>query len=380
MYISLLCVSFLALFVRYLGRDFISGDFEDCMLPWYQEIVDAGPGIGALLSYSGDYALPYAFLIWLLSKLPIPFLYSVKMLHTLFDFGLAILTGLIVQQFKPDHNYIFAYGYSIALLLPNVFMNSTYWAQCDVIYTCFLLAAFLCYLHKKYPAMMFLFGVAFSFKLQSVFFLPFILIVYWVKKEFSILQFLIIPIAMFIMNIPSMAAGYSPFVTFTQYTWQASGYPWLYYFYPNLYFFFQARPYYLFSSGAIMLTIAILLIFVVLMIKKNVTITRDDLLSILLWTSYTCVFLLPSMHERYGYFPEMIAVIFAIVNIRRAWIALGMILCTFPKYLYALDLTGNPLGMQMVTAAGNSLIYIAFTCIIWRRLFQENRRNADVEN
>ena len=379
-YILLGAVSALALYIRYLGRNALSADFQNCLDSWYQEIVGAGPGIDSLLAYTGDYAIPYAFLIWLLSKLPIPFLYSVKMVNVVFDYGLAFLVGLITRYFKPENKNMFCWGYCVTLLLPNVFMNSSFWGQCDVIYTFFLLAALLCCLQKKYLPMMLLLGLAFSFKLQAIFLLPFILIIYWLKKEFSILWFLLIPVTMLVMNIPAMIAGYSPMITFSQYFRQATGYPWLYYFYPNLYLFFQARPYYLFSSSAVLLTMGALLIFVVLLIKKNIVLDRDNLLPILLWTAYTCVFLLPSMHERYGYFPEIVAVIIGLVNIRRSWIACGMILCVIPKYLYAVNLAGNPMSMQVVTALGNTLIYLAFTCTLWYQLFQQERRTTHVES
>lgn len=378
-YAIMLFVSILALYIRYLGRNVLSADFENCLSSWYDEIVGAGPGIDALLSYTGDYAIPYAFLIWLLSKLPLPFLYSVKMVNVVFDFGLAVMVGKIVKFFKPQNNTSFFLGYCVTLLLPNVFLNSSFWGQCDAIYTFFLLAAFLCYLYKKYPAMMLMLGLAFSFKLQSIFLLPFILIAYWLQREFSILQFFIIPTTMLAMNIPSIVAGYSPMITFTQYVRQANGYPWLYYFYPNLYFFFQARPYYLFSTGAVFLAVAALLIFVVLLVKRNVELKRDNLLPILLWTAYTCVFFLPSMHERYGYFAELAAVILALVNFRKSWIALIMMLCTFPKYLYALNFAGNSLWIQFVTVVGNTFLYILYTCMLWRQLFQTERGECNVE-
>lgn len=376
----LLFISFLALFIRYLGRNVLSADLENCVTGWQKEIVSAGPGIDALASYTGDYAMPYVFLIWLLSKLPTPLLYSVKAVNVIFDLGLAVVVGKIIEYHRPENDYSFCWGYCVTLLLPNVFLNSSFWGQCDAIYTFFLLAAFLSFLHKKYPFMMILFGVALSIKLQSIFFLPFLMMVYWMLREFSVFQFLLAPIAMMAMNIPAVLAGYPPTIAFTSYAKQIGGYPWLYYFYPNLYFFFQARPYYLFSSGAILLAIAALLIFVVLLVKKEVKLNREKLVPILLWTAYTCVFFLPSMHERYGYFAEIAAVILGIVNFHWIWVPVVMMLCTFPKYLYALEVTGNSYIIQMITAAGNSFLYITFTCILWHQLFQGERSDIHAKN
>lgn len=379
-YVVLLSFSIIAIYIRYLGRNVLSNDFRSCLTSWYQELVAAGPGIDSLLSYTGDYSMPYVFIIWLLSKLPVSFLYSIKVVSMCFDFGLAVIVGKIVAYLNPKNNYSFCWGYCVTLMIPNVFLNSSYWGQCDAIYIFFLMAAFLCCLQKRYTLVMILFGVALSFKLQSIFLLPFLLIVYWFKKEFSALQFMLVPVVMFIMNIPAMIAGYSPKIMVTAYIRQASGYPWLYYFYPNLYFFFQGRPYYLFSTGAIMLAITVLLVFVVLMVKKEIIPDQDNMLPILTWTAYTCVFFLPSMHERYGYLAEIAAVIYGLINIRKLWVAAGMILCIFPKYLYALDLTGNSYAMQTATAIGNTCVYMAFTCVIWHQLFEGERRTVHAED
>lgn len=339
-YAAIFTVSLAALYIRYLGRDIISSDFEHCLSSWYREVTLPGPGINSLLYYTGDYPMPYAFLIWLLGKLPVPFLYSLKTVNTIFDFILAVLMGKIVLHFKPENPDSFFLGYSITLLLPNVILNGSFWGQCDGTYSVFLLAAFYCWLKKKFPPMMIFFGLAFSYKLQSVFFLPFVMIAYWLEKEFSILQFLLVPLTMLIMNIPAVLAGYSPMITFTKYMGQAGGYPWLYYFYPNLWFFFQARPYYLFSTGAVLLAVTALLIFVLLLVKK-----------------------------RYGYFMELIAVCLAILNIRNLWIPVLMILCTLPKYLFAVGFADNSISLQMLEAIVNTFLYIAFTCTLWRRLF-----------
>jgi hypothetical protein len=128
-----------------------------------------------------------------------------------------------------------------------------------------------------------------------------------------------------------------------------------------------------------MLTITALLIFVELLVKRNPGIAEKNVLPVLLWTAYTCVFFLPSMHERYGYFAEMVAVIWAIVNIRTIWIAVFMMLSTLPKYLYAIYLMDNPLWLQMAESILNTLVYVAFTCILWKNLFREKEEICDVK-
>lgn len=364
-------VSIIAVYIRYLGRDIITVDFENCLNLWHLDMQNAGPGIEALLAYTGDYPMPYAFIIWLLGKLPIPFLYSWKLFNVVFDFALAVMAGKVVRQLKPNHIWSFPLGFCITLLLPNVILNSGFWGQCDCVYTTFLLAAFYFWLRKKYPVVMIMLGIAFSFKLQSIFFMPFLLIAYWLERKFSILQFLLIPVTMFVMNIPAFLAGCSPMITFTKYAGLTTECPWLYYFYPNIWFFYQIRPYYRFGTSPILLTIVVLLLFVLLLVRKKTVLSQDNALPILLWTAYTCAFFLPAMHERYGYFMELLAVIMAIIHIRNLWIPLIMILCTFPKYLFAIGIGENPLSIQMAEAMGNTFLYVAYTCVLWYQLFQE---------
>ena len=51
--------------------DFISGDSEFCLLPWYDEILQSGLG-----QQVGNYNLVYQFLIFLLTKLPLEALHA----------------------------------------------------------------------------------------------------------------------------------------------------------------------------------------------------------------------------------------------------------------------------------------------------------------
>ena len=373
-YILLAVVSVVAVSIRYLGRDIITVDFENCLNLWHLEMQNAGPGIEALLAYTGDYPMPYAFIIWLLGKLPIPFLYSWKLFNVAFDFALAIMAGKVVKELKPESSWSFPLGFCITLLLPNVILNSGFWGQCDCVYTTFLLAAFYFWLRKKYPVVMIMLGIAFSFKLQSIFFMPFLLIAYWQKRKFSILQFLLIPITMLVTNIPAVIAGCSPMITFTKYIGLTTECPWLYYYYPNIWLFYQIRPYYRFGTCPILLTVVVLMIFVILLVKNKIIPDHNNALPILLWTAYTCAFFLPAMHERYGYFMELLAVIMAIIHIRYLWIPVIMILCTFPKYLFAVGIGDNPLSIQMAEAMGNTFLYIACTCVLWHQLFSGNEK------
>ena len=69
------------------------------------------------------------------------------------------------------------------ILLPTVVMNSSIWGQCDAIYVTFCVGS-VYFLIKKRPwlAAAF-FGVAFTFKLQAIFFLPVLVMVLIVNRH-----------------------------------------------------------------------------------------------------------------------------------------------------------------------------------------------------
>ena len=54
------------------------------------------------------------------------------------------------------------------LMLPSVFFNSAYWAQCDAIYSFFLLLCVACLMKKRELPAFFCAAVAFQFKLQAI--------------------------------------------------------------------------------------------------------------------------------------------------------------------------------------------------------------------
>ena len=183
---------------------------------------------------------------------------------------------------------------------------------------------------------------------------------------------------MIVVNIPAFLAGIPLTEVFRAYVEQSGGYPWLYYFYPNLWFFFQATPYYMFSSGAILLTLTALMIFVVLVIVKKAEITESRILPVLLWLAYTMVFFMPHMHERYGFLAEMLAVVWAVTDRRKIWLAVGMFVSIFPKYLDALYLIEINKAFQGCLAGANTIVYLVFTCVLWKVLFGDRSEKANV--
>ena len=141
-----------------------SGDYQNFLYNWFMQIKEGG-GIFALKQAIGDYNIPYLFIIAMLSYLPISPLISIKMVSIIFDYAMAIISMLIIYEiFKDKKNkHIYALlTYSIIAILPTVVLNSAAWAQCDSIYTTFILLSLLFIIKEKYFKAFIFFGIAFS--------------------------------------------------------------------------------------------------------------------------------------------------------------------------------------------------------------------------
>ena len=226
-----------SLILRYFMLSYQSEDFKNFLSPWFYELKEAG-GLSGLANYPGDYNAPYMTILALLTYLKINPLISIKIISIIFDYILAFLVGKFVYDvISKDNNRkmlsILAFG--ITLFLPTVVMNGALWAQCDVIYTTFLVLAFY-FLYKDKTLFSFIsLGLAFAFKLQFIFVLPVYIILYFRKNNFSILYFLIIPLVNFILCLPAIIAGKPIFECLLVYFNQTSTYKSLNLNFPILY-------------------------------------------------------------------------------------------------------------------------------------------------
>ena len=99
-----------------------------------------------------------------------------------------------------------------ALLLPTVVLNSSYWGQCDSIYASLALLALDQQLRRRTVWAGVFIGLAIAFKLQAVFLLP-VLAMVWVTQPIrwrrSLLAVALIPVTFVVTLLPALAAGAS---------------------------------------------------------------------------------------------------------------------------------------------------------------------------
>lgn len=358
-----LALSVMGLIMRLPLKDHISADSYFFLLPWYDRIKESG-----LRVQVGDYNFLYQFLIYLMTKLSVEPLYAYKSLSILFDYLMAAGVGLLVWNLSKDRwKSVLAYG--IAVLSPIVVLNSAAWGQCDSIFCCFAVFALLALLKEKWGLSMILLGLALSFKLQAIFMLPVFLFVYYQRRKFSLLYFGLIPVTMCLTGLPMAFFGRNLLDMFSIYSSQTGTYPFLSMNYPSIWLFLaqerSAEQFVLLKVPAMLLTVAILAVLMILWLRKKTKPTGVNLLIMAFLMVFTCVLFLPSMHERYGYLYEILAIALAVLIPQTIPLCAGLVgisLCTYGSYLFKTE-TFSLITLTVV----NLVIYGGYLAIFFRQ-------------
>lgn len=311
-------VSLLGLLVRLSGLGMVSGDYANFLLPWFEEIKEAG-GIAALDQQVGNYNVIYQVIIALMTYIPISPLYLYKTVSFVFDFLLAIGAGILARDLTGKGNPAFALAYAVVLFLPTCIFNSALWAQCDSMYVSMLIFWLIFTLRRRnIPAFIFL-GLAFIMKFQTILVFPFLIYHYVIRREFSVLHGLI-PLALAI--VPNILCGRHPLATFEVYLGQADTYKEISMGFPNFWSILTTKFQY-FGYIAMFLAIALLGVGLYFLLHRQVFMeSRENQLKVLIWTAWTCLMFLPSMHDRYGYLVEVLLIIAVFVDLKLFPIAL----------------------------------------------------------
>ena len=280
-----------AIVIRVLCFDYETLDYLNFLKKWV-EFYRLNGGFRALRYSIGNYNIPYMYFLALFSYIPVNDLYLIKGLSCIFDFVLAYSAYRICKK---------KCAFFIVLFLPTVIINSALWAQCDSIYVSLALLSIAFALEGKGAKSMILMALSFGFKLQAVFLMP-CLVIIWIYKKLDWKLFALFPLTYIVLILPAVLLGH-PFISaFTLYYDQigtvgtASNYN-----SPSL----TA----LISADSTMLTCAAFaaMVLLIFMPKKNKT--GVIMLCALMVT--VIPFLLPHMHDRYFYATDVFAVIAA---------------------------------------------------------------------
>lgn len=378
--IIILAITFVGLYLRYLPRDFISDDMQRFLLPWFWNIKADG-GFNALNQQVGDYGLLYQTIIAAFSYSDINPVYCYKALSVFFDVLLAGSVSYFISKISTGNfcynkiEYRTSIIYGCVLLLPTVIMNSAFWGQCDSIYTFFLLWSLWFLFKEKYNLSLLLLGCSFAFKLQCILLMPLFLF-FCLYKRFSVLSFLITAFTFWFSGIIAYVNGRGLLDGFGVYFFQVGEYRRMWMNVPSFWFFFEDNyeKYHFFAIG---LTCVILAIALLWLFKNDIVITSfDQIIALALFIEWTCIIFLPSMHERYTYVMDMLALVLAFSDrrfIKYALITIGTSCITYNTYLFA----GN--GITAFFVLFYIVTWMHFTFLFCSRLY-DKRNYQDQEN
>ena len=304
-------ISVLALMIRISGLSFISDDMRFFLLHWFDQMRG-----GDFSKSIGDYGLLYQSLIYAMTHISFFPVYQYKILSFIFDFALAFVSAIFSCKLvgKEKFGMHFLRVYTFFLFLPTVFLNSSFWGQCDSIYTFFVICSLYFLYTDKIKMSFAVLGIAFAFKLQTIFIVPFYLYYYFHKQSFSIFNFLITVVVFWLSGFPGFIKGQNIWIPFVIYANQIHSYSEE--LYMNIHSFwtiFKNDPIYI--NAAIILTLSIFCFGMHTIIKYSFSLkSGENFLMVAVWTVWVCILFLPKMHERYTYLLDILLLLLSMKN------------------------------------------------------------------
>lgn len=375
-------VTIAAVIIRIAFLPVKSNDYYLCFESWISDMRSAGVW-NALGKNISDYPPLYVTPLVLLSLLPFEPVVIIKLMPCFFDFILAFVCVKLSGQLGITALHKKLTLYAVILLNPLTVLDSAAWGQCDSLYGSMILLTLLAICAAKPwnagsptenkkrfwqtgDGICLLFAIAFSFKLQAVFFLP-VLCLLWIMQRRNVLKpvhLLWIPIVYTVSCVPMYLAGRSLKAMFKIYLGQASrNYGTLTLNYPNLYTLIGSWSETLYDSyfvyGMLLTFLLLVILFYQLYCRKvkldSLTLCKVTALSILV-----ICFCLPLVHERYAYVAEMLLFVIMAREAKHVKTALATMLCTlftYCAYLMQLEQSFSVLPEQVVALVRLGVIF-----------------------
>ena len=326
-----------ALIMRYALRYVVAGDYKMFFEPWVATLREAGGGIKGLSAEFEyvDYTTPYLTILSFISICPfLNTLLLMKLVSIFFDFVAAFAVMAIVYDRTKNMTYGIL-GYGALLMVPTVLTNGAMWAQCDIIFTSFVLWSLYFMLKDKPAWSMAFYGIAFAFKLQTLFLAP-LYVILWMKGKVKLKHFLFLPLMYVIGMIPSLLAGKSFWELISVYFFQANGQMDIYalsHKFPNIYQLIGTDSFlFEYADAGIWVTLGALMILMYCFARKQYEMNACLLLRMGMLLTMTVVFFLPHMHERYAILVDVMAIVYVFFDFRKLYIPVLTILCSFAGY------------------------------------------------
>jgi Gpi18-like mannosyltransferase len=326
----------LVLLVRISLLEFKSADYDTFTKVWYNTLQSLG-----YTAFRGDfsnYNPPYLYVLYLVVRfLPnMSKVAAIKVPSIIMDFVCAAFVYKIIQL-KTENKLVPLLGYMATLLAPVVILNSSFWGQADSIYTAGLLGCVYFLLVKRNWLALISFALAFVFKLQAIFLLP-LLVILWLRHELSWKHFLVIPVVSFLAILPAWIVGRPLGSLLNVYASQADYYSKLTQHAPNLYAWFPTGQelYRLLYPSGLAFGATVLLIFVLVAVKGRARLSTALIVELAAFSTLLAPFVLPKMHQRYFFPADILSIVFSFFFPAYFYVALIINMVSFFSYQYFL--------------------------------------------
>lgn len=309
-----LAVLVAALALRFPLLTHETSDYRDFLSPWARFFRENG-GFLALREPLGDYNVPYLYFLAAFSYFPAALdLYLIKVLSLGFDLLLAF-TGARLAQRVFQKKWTYPLAFSLLLLLPTVVLNGAYWGQCDSLYAALTLLALTDALEEHPARGVVWLGLAFSFKLQTIFLIP-LWCVLWYSKRLKFRHLCLFPVSYLAAIFPALLLGRPLLSILGVYFKQAGQYhdsltlnaPSVFALIPHG---AQVNADLLAKLGILAAFLLVLGLLAWLFCYRR-RLTRSHLLTAALILAIGVPFLLPYMHDRYFFLADALSVVWAI--------------------------------------------------------------------
>lgn len=299
-----------AFLLRAACLDYETLDYQDFLKHWVDYYRRCG-GWSVFDRSPGNYNIPYMYFLCAFSYLDIRDLHMIKLLSIFFDVILAYGSMMLLGKVKDSKGLMLACFFTV-LYLPTVVLNGSLWGQCDSIYVALAVLGIYCALDDRPALSMLWFTLSFGFKLQAVFVLP-IIAVLWAKGKFRLYHFTLFPLYYILLVLPAVLLG-KPFIeTLTLYAGQTgsigSG---LNYNSPSVYaLFYNVKDTEAASRMGIIAAFAFMTTVLLVCVPEREKLTNTGIVAAAVLLAVGIPFLLPHMHDRYFFAADILTVVMA---------------------------------------------------------------------
>lgn len=320
--------------VRFALLSHESRDYHIFLSDWVAQIRQA-PGLSALKMDIGDYNMPYLYILFAIAKLSTKDLYYIKLFSIAFDVLAAFFAMRLVSCKTSRPGVQFA-AFAAVLLAPTVIFNGAYWGQCDVVFTALGLGSLYFGVREKSRLSFLFLALAFSFKLQTIFFFPaFVVLIILRKVKLRDIWVFIVTFAGVLA--PAILAGKPLLDTVSIYANQTASYPYLVLNVPSIYRLVGDKvDFSSFDFLGVFLAGTVCVLFLYYIYEKRDRIDTQKLVELSFLFALLMPYLLPRMHDRYFFVADILSVVYFFYRREKWYVPLTVISASYCGYYYYL--------------------------------------------